>query len=152
METECGFPPVFNQDLEWYVKELNEEFDFFKRRIRCTFPVAHNITELDRHYIALLRGVISVRKSVDVTTIFSIFIATKDLVQFYKSRRHGDFAMALCFWLKDFLADCEIDWDQPRNTRFYQLNRISRWDSVARIFSDYRIKLFDMYYKLLSWF
>ena len=156
LEIECGFPTTYNDKIEHYFKELDSEYNFFKDQLPTsyTFPMAKSIEELNQHYIGLMDGVMqgarritSLQRGLDITAVYSMFIITRWYVQFYKSKRHGDFAMALCFWLKTLIGLWDIDWDEPRNTKFYKIYRVSRWDKFVRIFCEY----FDYMYDLISW-
>ena len=166
LEVECGFPPVYDQTLEVHFNELEDEHNFYKDKFiaytqTCSFPIPKDFIQLDRYYISFLRGILSTQAGpgVNVSTAYTIFLATRHLVQYYKSQNKGDFAMAVCFWMRDFLKYCDIDWNinQPRTTYFYKRRaRIALWNNVVfTALRWYRFtafnQLFSLYYRLSPW-
>ena len=160
LETECGFPPLYDEALEAHFKELDDEYNFCRDKIEVyRFRMPKDFVELNKQYISLLQGIVSKRttQGVDVTTAYTLFLITRYLVQYFKSHSKGDFAMSLCFWLRDFFIDCNIDWEQPRTTYFYKRRAtILRWNNVVyTIFRWCRFsifnKLFSLYYRLSPW-
>lgn len=147
LEVECGFPSVYNETLEAHFKELDDEFNYCKHTFSVyQLPMAKDFIELDEHYMALLRGIMSEHPSqvVDATAAYTIFLITRNLIQFYKYHHKSEFAMVVCFRMRNFLRYCTIDWDEPRNTYFYRRMRRSYRETVCN-------KLFDIYTRLLSW-
>ena len=159
LEVECGFWPVYDETFEAYFDELNDdEFEFCKVKLdvyRIHFPIPEDFIELDKHYISLLKGILKVERGgargVDATAAYKVFLITRILIQHYKSHAKGDFAMAVGFWLMDFLKACNINWNQPRDTFYYRRMRTGRWNSVARILNRCRAMVLNTYTRLLSW-
>lgn len=166
LQVECGFPPVYNESLEIYFKELEDEFNFCKDRLdvyRSRIPMAKDFLELNEDFIALLRGVLRRERkqnignmAVDATSAYKVLVVTRYFIQHYKSHNKGDFAIALCFWARNFLKQCDIQWDQPRSTYFYiRRTRIAQWNNVLYSFFSWGPftivdKLFKLYYRFLS--
>lgn len=165
LETECGFQTVYSETLEPHFTALDYMFnsckDEMNRKLVATpFPIAKDFVELKKHYISLLRGIFEPgikSDEMNVNAIATVFLITRCFVQYHNAQRHGDFAMALCFWMNDFLQSCDVKWDHTQDIVFYKRRiAIARMNNVVyAIFSWGPVAIFNkflnLYYRFLSW-
>ena len=156
LESECRFPPIHDDELESRYRTLDFMYSACRDRMdstlnNSTFPTASGLVELQKHYVSFLRGMVLPKQDMNVHMLSKIFLSTRCLIQFYNREQKGDFAMALCFWMRNFLIDCNIQWELLESYKADE-NKLSdknvfystfTWSAIA-----VSIKLFILFYRL----
>ena len=87
LESECGFPPIHDEDLEPHYRRLDYMFSACRDRMEntlksSTFPTASGLVELQKHYVSFLRGIVLPRREMDLHMVSKIFYQPDVLFNF----------------------------------------------------------------------
>lgn len=158
LEIECGFPPCYDKEMEAIFKLLNEEFiSAMRHKTEIEHISGGDLDLLRRKYVDLVVDITKSPPKIDVNVVYAVFMLSRDYIVYFQNQRNGMFAMAVSYWLGDFIDSSAVEITAPRNTLFYKrkcfmelVNHVvvTSFSFSCRVF---RVNSFlELFYKILS--
>ena len=138
LEVECGFPSYFDAELEHYYTCLDEEYNSYLRTQALIEDLSGaTLVQVKENYINLLCSIANSPPQFNSDTVYDAFMLTRDYIRYYQMQRNGLYAVALCYWLGNFIDKCNIDWTLRENHIYDKGTRLANYVTQS-VFSTVR--------------